>query len=153
MLAPFVSTITVPCAQQRAFEIFIAGMASWWPLEKRSMSLMQNGGPAKRLDVDARLGGRIVEVAADDTLHHWGTITVFNEHDLLAMDFHMGMPAENASLVEVRFSPLSDNSTEVELTQSNWEAFGDMAEMMRNGYGSSWAMLFEQAYGEACAAA
>ena len=36
------------------------------------------------------------------------------------------------------------------LTQSNWEAFGDLAEMMRGGYGSGWVLIFEQAYNAAC---
>jgi hypothetical protein len=62
----------------------------------------------------------------------------------------MGMPAETASLVEVRFSALDDERTRVELTQSDWEAFGDMAEMMRGGYGSGWVIIFEQAYKSAC---
>jgi len=38
----------------------------------------------------------------------------------------------------------------VELTQSNWEAFGDLAEMMRGGYGSGWVIIFEKAYKSAC---
>ena len=58
----------------------------------------------------------------------------------------MGLPPENASLVEVRFTELENERTRVELTQSNWEAFGDMAEMMRGGYGSGWVIIFEQAY-------
>lgn len=61
MLEPIVKTITVPCAQGKAFEIFV-DMPSWWSLEKRSMSLMRAGGPAKSLTVDAREGGKIVEI-------------------------------------------------------------------------------------------
>jgi hypothetical protein len=66
------------------------------------------------------------------------------------MDFHMGLPPENASLVEVRFVSLDDERTEVELTQSNFEAFGDMAEMMRRGYGSGWVLIFEEGFRKAC---
>ena len=62
----------------------------------------------------------------------------------------MGLPPENASLVEVRFVTLGTERTRVELTQSNFEAFGDMAEMMHGGYGSSWGLIFEQAYKSAC---
>ncbi len=62
----------------------------------------------------------------------------------------MGLPAENASLVEVRFFALDDSKTRVELKHSNWEAFGDMAEMMRGGYGSGWVIIFEEAYKSAC---
>lgn len=66
------------------------------------------------------------------------------------MDFHMGLPPEQSSLVEVRFVPVSDTRTQVELTQSNFEAFGDMAEMMRRGYGSGWVLIFEGGFREAC---
>jgi len=150
MLGPVVSRIEVPCSQQRAFDILVREMGSWWPLQKRSMS-MKSGRPPKALNVDPQLGGKIVEIGHDDTEYHWGTIRTFSPHDLIAMDFHMGMPPDQASLVEVQFTALASNRTEVELTQSNWEAFGDMAEMLRGHYGSSWALIFEEAYGNACA--
>ena len=150
MLDPIIKTIEVPCSQEKAFAVFVNDMGSWWPLDKRSMSKMHTGQPAKSLHVEAKLGGRIVETAHDDTEHHWGTIKSYDPHDSLSMDFHMGLPPENASLVEVRFAAVSDDITRVELTQSNWEAFGDMAEMMRDGYGSGWVIIFEQAYKTAC---
>lgn len=150
MLEPIVSTIEVPCSQRKAFSLFVDDMPTWWPLGKRSMSMKSGGKPAKSLRVEAKRGGRIVETAHDDSEHLWGTITAYEPHDLLRMNFHMGMPPENASVVEVRFTRLDDERTRVELTQSNWEAFGDMAEMMRGVYGSSWGIIFEQAYKSAC---
>ena len=149
MLDPIFYTIEVPCSQEKAFDIFVKEMGTWWPLDKRSMS-MKNGHPAKSLLVDAKQGGQIVEIGHDDTEHLWGTIKSYDPHNAISMDFHMGMPPDNASLVEVRFTVLSDEQTQVELTQSNWEAFGDMAEMMRGGYGSGWVIIFEEAYKSAC---
>ena len=150
MLDPIVKTIDVACAQEKAFGLFVTGMGSWWPLDKRSMSLMNGGQPAKSLRIDAKEGGQIVEIGPDDTEYLWGTITSYDPHELVRMDFHMGLPPENASLVEVRFTALEDERTRVELTQSNFEAFGDMAEMMRGGYGSGWVIIFEEAYHRAC---
>jgi len=149
VLEPLISTIEVPCTQEKAFDIFVTQMGAWWPLDKRSMS-MHAGASAKSLSIEPRSGGRIVETGHDDTLHHWGTIKTYDPHDFVSMDFHMGLPPENASLVEVRFTALDTERTQVELTQSNWEAFGDMAEMMRRGYGSGWVIIFEEAYGKAC---
>lgn len=150
MLDPITKTIEVPCNQKKAFSIFINEMGSWWPLDKRSMSMKKCGKPAKSLRVEPKQGGKIVEIDHDDTEHLWGTIKSYHPHDSISMDFHMGLPAETASLVEVRFTVLDNERTQVELTQSNWEAFGEMAEMMRGGYGSGWVIIFEQAYKSAC---
>ena len=150
MLDPVIKTIDVTCGQKQAFEIF-CDMPSWWPLDKRSMSIMQAGGPPKSLSADARLGGQIIETALDDVEHHWGTFTKFDPHHHLQMDFHVGLPAAKSGQVDVRFTPLSPTTTRVELVHSNWEGYEDMAEMMRNGYGSSWGLLFEEAYATACA--
>ncbi len=149
MLDPIIKTIEVPCSQEKAFRVFVNEMGSWWPLDKRSMS-MKSGKPAKSLRIEAKQGGQIVEIGHDDTEHLWGTIKSYDPHDSLSMDFHMGLPAENASLVEVRFTELENERTRVELTQSNWEAFGEMAEMMRGGYGSGWVIIFVEAYKSAC---
>ena len=150
MLDPIIKTIEVPCSQAKAFEVFVSEMGAWWPLDKRSMSMQGGGKPAKSLRIDPKQGGKIVEIGHDDTEHHWGTIKSYDPHDSISMDFHMGLPAENASLVEVRFTALEGDRTRVELTHGNWEAFGDMAEMMRGGYGSGWVVIFEQAYKSAC---
>ena len=150
MLDPIIKTIEVPCGQEKAFAVFVNEMGSWWPLDKRSMSLKDTGKPAKSLSVEAKLGGKIVEVGHDDTEYLWGTIRSYDPHDSISMNFHMGLPPENASLVEVKFAALEKERTRVELTQSNWEAFGDMAEMMRDGYGSGWVIIFEQGYMSAC---
>jgi len=149
MLEPLSYRVEVPCNQKKAFEVF-SEMATWWPLDKRAMSLYETGNPARTITVDARKGGRIVEIGADDSEHHWGTFTAFDPHDYLAMDFHMGLPAEQTGTVEVKFTPMDDARTLVELVHSNWEGYGDMAEMMIKGYGSSWHMLFEECYKAAC---
>lgn len=150
MLAPIVRTIDVPCDQEMAFNVFVNDMGSWWPLDKRSMSLKFSGQPPKGLEVEAQVGGRIVEVGQDGSEHLYGSFKTFNPFDSVSMDFHMGMPPEQASLVEVEFTAVSENQTRVQLTQSNWEAFGDMAEMLYEGYNSGWVIIFEEAYKAAC---
>ena len=48
MLDPINKTIEVRCSQEQAFRVFVNDMGSWWPLDKRSMS-MHTGKPAKSL--------------------------------------------------------------------------------------------------------
>ena len=108
MLDPITYTIEVPCNQETAFTVFV-DMGSWCPLDKRSMSLMGGGQPAKSLQVEPKSGGKILETGQDGTEHLWGTIKSFDPHDFISMDFHMGLPPETASLVEVRFTILGDD--------------------------------------------
>ena len=149
MLDPIVRTIEVPCSQADAFDVFVNDMPAWWPLGRFSMSA-KGKTVAQSLRVEAKSGGKIVEVGHDGTEHLWGTIRTFQPNDYLSMDFHMGTPPESATLVEIRFTALEPERTRVQLTQSNWEAAGDMANMLRGGYGTGWAVIFEQAYAEAC---
>ncbi|MEO7996319.1 MAG: SRPBCC domain-containing protein [Gemmatimonadaceae bacterium] len=151
MLAPIVRVVEVPCSQQMAFNIFIEDMPRWWPLDRFSMS-RQRKQTAQGLKIDARLGGHIAEITEDGTEDVWGTFSAFNPFASLAMDFHMGMPASNASLVEVTFDVIAEKSTRVTLRHSRWEAFGDMAEMMISGYNTGWTQIFEKAYAAACVA-
>jgi len=66
------------------------------------------------------------------------------------MDWHIGLPQENASEVSVRFTVVSANKTKVELRHSRWEAFDKKAESMRSGYDQGWVGVFETAYNNAC---
>lgn len=152
MLDPIIKTIEVPCSQEKAFTVFIKELDSWWPVEKFSTSAMR-GETVKSIRVDARAGGTIVEIGPGGKEQLWGTIKSYDPHDFISMDFHLPHPSEEKisfSLVEVRFTSLEEEKTRVVLTQSNWEAFGDMAEMMRGGYGGGWAVIFEKAYKSAC---
>ncbi len=156
MLDAIVKIIEVPCSQEKAFSVFVNEMDSWWPLDKFTVSAM-GGAAAKAIRVEPMQGGKIVEIGPDDSEHLWGTIEAYDPHDFFSMHFHINHPGdqwvayvESRSLVEVRFIVLGNERTRVELTQSNWEAFGEMADMMRGGYGGGWAVIFEQAFKSAC---
>jgi hypothetical protein len=152
MLDPIVKEIEVPCDQRTAFDVFVGDMGSWWPLERFSISAMM-GQPSRGLRVESREGGSITEIAQDGSEHLWGRFTSYDPHDYLAMDFHIthpDYPAGDFTLVELRFAPLDEQRTRVTLTQSHWEAHGDIAEMVRGGYGTGWTVIFEQRYRAAC---
>src|SRR5216684_4935756 len=80
MLEPIVKTIEVPCSQEKAFRVFVNDMGSWWPLHKRSVSMI-SGKPAKSLRIEPKQGGKIVEVGHDGTEHLWGTIRSYDPND------------------------------------------------------------------------
>lgn len=152
MLDPIVKVIEVPCSQEKAFGVFMNEMDSWWPLDRFSVSAM-GGEAAKSIRVEGRQGGKIVEIGPSGSEHQWGTINSFEPHDFVSMDFHIPHPGqqdEATSLVEVRFTALGNEQTRVELRQSNWEAFGEVAAMLHGGYGTGWGIIFEQAFKAAC---
>lgn len=151
MMEPLVKSIEVPCGQEQAFTVFLE-MESWWPTGRFATSVMR-GDSVQALRVDAQEGGRIVEVASDGAEVLWGTITTYDPYGYLAMDFHVPHPSEDDpgfSTVEVRFTPLGEDRTRVELTQGNWEGLGDVAEHVQQGYRQAWDMILGQAYMEAC---
>ena len=151
MMEPLVKTIEVPCNQEKAFNVFI-DIGSWWPVDRFSTSLMR-GETVKELRVDAKEGGQIVELSSEEHEVVWGTIKSYAPFNYLNLDFHIPHPSEENpgfSTVEVRFTPIGEDKTRVELTQSNWEALGDVAEMVQGGYQQAWVMIFEGAYQAAC---
>ena len=152
MMEPLVKSIEVACNQEQAFTLFL-DMGSWWPTGRFATSVMR-GPTVKVLRGDAREGGRIVEVGSDDRETLWGTIRRYQPYEYLNLDFHIPHPTEpnpGFSTVELRFTPLGDARTRVELRQSNWEALGAVAKMVQGGYQQAWVMIFEEAYQAACA--
>lgn len=151
MLEPLVRTIEVPCGQERAFNTFL-DMASWWPTDRFATAKMR-GDTVAELRVDALEGGQIVEIGSDGQEVVWGTFKRYDPFSYLNLDFHIPHPSEKEpgfSTVELRFTALADDRTEVELTQSNWEALGDVADVVQGGYGKAWVAIFDGAYGAAC---
>ena len=152
MLDPIVKSIEVGCSQEKAFRVFLDEMYTWWPVDRFSVSVM-GGGATKEVRVDARAGGKIIEIGPDGAEHQWGEIKTYDPYDAFSMDFNIappGYPTDEMSQVEVRFEALGPDRTRVELTQTGWENFGDKADDVRGGYVVGWGMIFEQAYKAAC---
>ena len=139
---PLKKTMEVPCSQRDAFIVFIDEMQTWWPLERFSASA-KLGKAAKSLRVQPWAGGKILEESEDGAEHLWGTIHAYDRFDRVTMDFHIGLPPETASFVEVRFISLGEEQTRVELTQTGWERFGEFAEAMYNGYPKGWGAALD----------
>lgn len=129
-------------------------MNTWWPVDRFATNKMA-GSSVKEIRVEPKEGGDIIEVGTCGTEYRWGTIKVYDPYSGLTMDFHINHPDFEEgpmTLVEVKFVVMDDQRTLVELTQSNWDGFGDMAAGVHEGYTIGWGMIFEQAYKAACEA-
>ena len=135
-LAPLRKTVVVPVGQSRAFELFTARIAQWWPLTTHSVGL----DDALLVTFPSEIGGSIVETMRDGTTCVWGTATGWDPPTRVSFTWHPGQPASSAGDVEVRFIADGTERTVVELTHSGWQRRSDGAQA-RLGYDSGWEVV------------
>ncbi len=148
MPEPVVKSITVPCAPARAYALFTTEIASWWPLDKNSVSAM-SGKVAQNIVVDVREGGEIWEIDFEGTQVLWGSFAKLSPGQHLRINWHIGTSPDQATTVDVAFLP-AGRGTKVVLTHSGWEVLGHRGEEMRKNYDSGWVYVFEDRFAAAC---
>lgn len=148
MPEPVIKTIDVACAPATAFRIFTQDLSRWWPKDKHSVSAM-GGQPARSVTMDARQGGKLIEIGHDGTEHHWGSVKTYDPPAKLSLLWHIGKSAAEATIVEVEFTGQA-NGTRVTLSHHGWEILGDDAQKMRDGYNAGWVFVFETCFNDAC---
>lgn len=140
-IAPVVVNVLVNLPAAEAWKLFTDGFASWWPLQSHSIA----PGSSKTCVFEAREGGEIYEIAADDEPHLWGTVSECVEGDRLVFSWHPGREAATAQEVEVLFDPDGD-VTHVELVHAGWENYGEGADEMRDNYDGGWQYVLGECF-------
>jgi len=118
--------VNVPIA--KAWAIFTERPIEWWP---DSHVLVKS--PREIIVFEPMVGGRYYERALDGTVCQWGTILDWNPPQRLAMtwridgNWQMITNDEKASEIEVIFTALSEDTTEVELAHIKLYKHGDEA--------------------------
>ncbi|MGB8472738.1 MAG: SRPBCC family protein [Candidatus Acidiferrum sp.] len=130
--APVRKSITVKAGVQRAFEVFTAGFDSWWPRSHHIGKV-----PLKRAILEGRVGGRCYSEQTDGTECDWGEITAWEPPKRFVMAWQITAQWQyepelsKSSEVEVRFTPLENGSTRVDLEHRHFERMGAGGESMR----------------------
>lgn len=150
MPLPVIKTIDVPCDQRTAFRIFTEDMNRWWPKDRNSVSAMA-GETAREVRLEPRIGGALTEIGHDGTRHSWGSVLAWDPFARLSLNWHINRPVSEATRVDVDFAP-QRSGTRVTLRHHGWEALGDEAQKMRDGYDGGRVSVFETAYAGACKA-
>jgi DNA-binding transcriptional ArsR family regulator len=134
---PIVKTCTVPLAPADAFELFTARLPEWWPTASHSISADLGHPGVRDIRFEERVGGRVIETAGDGAEYAWADVLAWEPPRRVVLSWHPTPTPTAASRVEVRFRavPLG---TEVELTHTGWEEFGDRAAELRANYDSGW---------------
>lgn len=100
-------TRLVDLAPGEAFELFTAGIGSWWPVASHSYG----GDDVTAVVLEPRVGGRLYEVTPAGE-QDWGRVVTWEPPDRLVLDWQIGDAA--GTEVEVRFAP-EGAGTRVEL--------------------------------------
>jgi hypothetical protein len=152
--APVRKSITVQASVQRAFEVFTAGLDSWWPRSHHIGAV-----PMKRAIVEGRVGGRVYNEQTDGSECDWGQITAWEPPRRFVMAWRINAQWKfepelaQSSEVEVRFTPLGDGATRVDLEHRRFDRMAPGWEKMREsidsegGWSGLLAMYAAQAEG------
>ncbi|MBH9579183.1 SRPBCC domain-containing protein [Inhella proteolytica] len=143
-LPPVEKRIEVALDVEAAFDLFTRQMRRWWPLATHACG--EGGGEDVRFE--EHVGGRVLETGKDGKEHVWGTLTAWAPPHHFAMTWHPTRPVEQATQVSVCFEALPDGGCALLLWHGGWEAAGEQAAAMHEGYEGGWVgvlALFQQA--------
>lgn len=145
-------SITVRASAERAFRVFTAEFDSWWP---RSHHI--GSSPMKKAIIEGKVGGRCYSEQEDGTDCPWGTVLAWDPPHRLVLawqvtpEWQYEPDLEKASEVEIRFTPVGDKSTRVDLEHRHFHRHGPGGDSMReavgkpDGWGGLLAIFAEQA--------
>ena len=118
-------TVLVDFAPEEAFDLFTAGIASWWPVSSHSYG----HDAVTNVVFEPRVGGRVYEVTAAGE-QDWGTVRAFDPPSGFVLDWLIGQAS--GTEVEVRFTPEGKGSR-VELEHRGF-AISDARENYLSGW-------------------
>jgi uncharacterized protein YndB with AHSA1/START domain len=142
MPGPLRYRFQVAGSAERAFELWTANAAAWWPMATHSVS----GRRDAVLVIEPGAGGRIYERTADGREFSWGTVVAWEPPARLVCEWLVG---DTPTELEVRFAD-GDGGTVVEIEHRGWERFGEAAPGRRDQNARGWSGVIP-GYIAACA--
>ena len=130
--------VVVPVPVAEAVSAFTERIGEFKPPEHNML-----GAPIAETVFESRVGGHIVDRAADGTECRWAQVRAFEPPHRLVFSWNISprweiiTDAEQASEVEVRFVALDDGRTRVELEHRYLERHGPGWEGVRDGVDGS----------------
>ena len=132
--APVKKSIAVNASVDTAFKVFTEGFDTWWP---RTHHI----GPVDMVEAVLEQGpnGRWFERGIDGSECEWGRVLAWEPPGHLAVSWHLNGefkydPDPNkASVVDVRFTAVDDNTTRVDLEHKHLDRHGEGWEQAREG--------------------
>jgi uncharacterized protein YndB with AHSA1/START domain len=126
----------VACSAEHAFRVWTGGIAAWWPADHTV-----TGRDDASVVLEGRVGGRIFERTTDGAEHDWGEVTAWEPPGRLAYLWFLRTDRADATDVEIRFVPVGEAATRVEIEHSGWERLGDRGAAWRERNLGGWSTL------------
>jgi uncharacterized protein YndB with AHSA1/START domain len=127
--APVRKSLSVNATPERAFEVFTARFASWWPPSHHI-----GGATMKTCVIEPKVGGRWYESGEDGSECDWGDVLVWAPPSRLVLAWRIGADwayhADLTTEVEVTFTG-EGARTRVDLEHRHLERMGENAEATR----------------------
>lgn len=136
-MTPIELQFDVACPPTRAFQLWTERIDLWWPPGKSF-----HGGQVA-VTFEPVPGGRIFETQPDGTQQDWGRVQEVKPPHRLRYTWHLMFDPQEATDVEVTFSPNGDGTT-VRLVHGGWERLQrGVAEERRRRNRAGWTAVAE----------
>ena len=130
-------TVTVPLPLHEAFDLFTAGISTWWPTQTHGIH-----DEIERVVVDPR-EAEVYEVAADGRRTRWAAVRAYDRPHRLLLEWHVNTPAPPYTEVEIRFTADGDG-TRVDLEHRGWERLAGRGAERAASYEGGWAAVLSR---------
>jgi uncharacterized protein YndB with AHSA1/START domain len=136
------ASVVVRAPIEHVFRVFTADMTAWWPASHHI-----GAAPMIATVVEPRIGGRWYELGDDGSDCQWGVVLAWDPPHHVALSWHLDgdfrydADAQRSSRVDVRFRPLADGSTEVELEHTGLDRHGPTWQRLRAQVPEGWAFI------------
>jgi hypothetical protein len=131
-----VHQLRVALSVEQAFDLFVHGMARWWPFASHSCG----GADAFEVLVEPRLGGTVTEHTRSGATHPWGRVTAWDPPAHFAMTWHPAQAPELATQLAVQFRE-AEGGCAITLRHDGWAVRGADAQPIRDNYQHGWALV------------
>ena len=147
MIEPLRLSFEVAAPADHAFAVWTERIGRWWPADHTTTGLAD-----LEIVLERRVGGRIFERTADGEEWDWGRIRVWEPPARFVYSWHLKRTPEEATEVEIRFVPLSDDATRVDIEHRGWERLGAEGQSWRDRNRGGWDTLLPHYVGAVQAA-
>lgn len=134
-MEPVRKEIVVEAPVERAFRVFTERFDAWWPREHHILE-----APMKKAVMETRAGGRWYEIGEDGSECDWGKVLVWDPPKRLLLAWQLNgdwnYDPDLVTELELRFTPLGNMQTRVELEHRNMDRFGEKAAATREALDS-----------------